>query len=89
MSIINMKPEAVELVNRLCDPGNLEERIIAIEGAEDQLQKMAYDQSEPLIGYDLYEIAFTLKIYRKELQELKTLLENGKAEGRSSQEPGD
>ena len=35
MSIINLSPEAVELVNQLCDPDNLEDKITVLDIAEE------------------------------------------------------
>ena len=78
MSIINLSPEAVELVNQLCEPSNLEEKINVLDAAEEQLQKLAYENDNSQDGYNLYDLAYTLKIFNKDLQKLKTLLEDGK-----------
>ncbi|MBR2290792.1 MAG: hypothetical protein IJ868_00560 [Prevotella sp.] len=76
MGIINLCPEAVELVNQLCEPGNLEDTIITLEAAEDSLQKQAYDYDSEAIS--LYTVAYQLKLFKKDLIRLKTLLENGR-----------
>ena len=78
MSIINLSPEAVELVNQLCEPSNVEEKIKVVDAAEEQLQKVAYENDNSQDGYNLYDLAYTLKIFNKDLQKLKTLLEDGK-----------
>lgn len=78
MSIINLSPEAVELVNQICEPSNLEEKINVLDAAEEQLQKLAYENDNSQDGYNLYDLAYTLKIFNKDLQKLKTLLEDGK-----------
>ena len=78
MSIINLSPEAVELVNQLCEPCNLEEKINVLDAAEEQLQKLAYENDNSQDGYNLYDLAYTLKIFNKDLQKLKSLLEDGK-----------
>lgn len=76
-----MSPEAVALVNQLCSPGILGERIEVLEEAEEKLQGMAYDQSEPEHGYELYETAYTLKLYKNELKKLKSILEHDEEKG--------
>lgn len=78
MGIINLSSEAVELVNQLCEPSNLEEKINVLDAAEEQLQKLAYENDNSQDGYNLYDLAYTLKIFNKDLQKLKTLLEDGK-----------
>ena len=72
---INLSPEALELVNQLCDPLSLDDKIRALETAEDRLQQAAYEK-EAEDGFVLYDVAYTIKIYRKELTKLKTLIEN-------------
>lgn len=74
---INLSPEALELVNQLCDPLSLDDKIRTLETAEDRLQQSAYEK-EAEDGFVLYDVAYTIKIYRKELTKLKTLIENGK-----------
>ena len=78
MGIINLSSEAVELVNQLCEPSNLEDKINVLDAAEEQLQKLAYENDNSQDGYNLYDLAYTLKIFNKDLQKLKTLLEDGK-----------
>ena len=83
MSIINLSPEAVELVNQLCDPDNLEDKIIVLDIAEEQLQKLAYDEvdSDDKVNLNLYTVAYQVKMYKKDLLKLKKLLNNGNREG--------
>lgn len=75
MSAINLSPEAVELVNQLCDPGNLEEQIVVLETAEDQLQEMAFEENDGVKSHILYDVAFQLKSLKKSFVELKKELE--------------
>lgn len=83
MSIINLSPEAVELVNQLCDPDNLEDKITVLDIAEEQLQKLAYDEvdSDNQVNLNLYTVAYQVKMYKKDLLKLKKLLNNGNREG--------
>lgn len=80
MSAINLSPEAVELVNQLCDPENLEDKITVLDIAEEQLQKLAYDEvdSDNQVNLNLYTVAYQVKMYKKDLLKLKMLLKNGK-----------
>lgn len=77
MSIINLKPEAVELLNQLCDSDNLEAKIAVLDDAEERLQSMAYQEPDKKEAYILYDIAYTIKTYKKDLSKLKTLIEDG------------
>ncbi len=83
MSIINLSPEAVELVNQLCDPDNLEDKITVLDIAEEQLQKLAYDEvdSDNQVNLNLYTVAYQVKMYKKDLLKLKKLLNDGNREG--------
>lgn len=74
MSIINLSPEALELVNRLCAPSYLEEKIVLLDNVEDTLQDTAY-QRDNEEGYTLYDVAYTVKLFKKELIQLKKLIE--------------
>ena len=77
MNIINLSPEALVLVNRLCAPSNLEETITSLDAAEEKLQELASGEfSDAQKGYNLYDLAYTIKGYKKDLTELKRLLEN-------------
>ena len=80
MSAINLKPEAVELLNQMCDVDELESRIAVLDDAEEKLQDMAFQcgaDNRDAEGLNLYDIAYTLKRYKKELIELKRILGNG------------
>jgi len=78
MGIINLSSEAVELVNQLCEPSNLEDKITVLDAAEEQLQELAFAETEAVAGYNLYDLAYTLKRYKKDMIKLKNLLEDGK-----------
>lgn len=72
MSMINLSNEGLELVNQICDAGNLSERIILLEGIEQSLQEMAVSETDDLTkGYNLYDMAFSAKRMRQELQKLR------------------
>jgi len=75
MSFVNASPKAVELVNQLCDPGNLEEQITVLEAAEDQLQEVAFEDSDNVKSHVLYDVAYQLKSLKKTFVELKKELE--------------
>lgn len=78
MNVINLKPEGVELLNELCSPSSLEEKISALDSAEEQLQQMANsDIGDAKNGFYLYDLAYMLKGYKKDLMKLKGLLEDG------------
>jgi len=83
MSAINLSPEAVELVNQLCDPDNLEDKITVLDIAEEQLQKLAFDEvdSDNQVNLNLYTVAYQVKMYKKDLLKLKKLLNDGNREG--------
>ena len=78
MSMINLSPEALELVNQICSPSSLEDTIFTLESAEESLQKQAYNDDNEAI--ELYTVAYQLKLFKKDLVKLKTLLENGEEE---------
>lgn len=75
MSIINLSPEALELVNQLCAPSYLEEKIVLLDTVEDTLQDTAYQRDDNKEGYTLYDVAYTVKLFKKELVQLKKLIE--------------
>ena len=77
MSIINLKPEAVELLNQLCDPGNIEDTVMVLDSAEQQLQELAFGETNPVNGNSLFSLAFQVKSYKKDLMKLKALLQDG------------
>lgn len=77
MSVINLSPEAVELVNRLCDPLDLQENIDMLEEAEAKLQRQGYDASDKEEGYILYDTAYSIKLYVLDLKKLLKLVSNG------------
>ena len=81
MSAINLKPEAVELLNKMCDVDELEGRIAVLDDAEEQLQDAAYQMTgadEMKMGYRLYDIAYSLKTYKKELIKMKEIIGDGR-----------
>lgn len=78
MSMINLSPEALELVNQICSPSSLEDTISTLESAEDSLQEQAYNYDNEALG--LYTVAYQLKLFKNNLIKLKTLLENGEEE---------
>ena len=82
MGVINLSPEAVELINKLCDPDNLADKITVLDAAEEQLQKLAYDEvdSDNQVNLNLYTVAYQVKMYKKDLLKLKKLLNDGNKE---------
>lgn len=82
MSAINLSSEAVELVNQLCDPDNLADKITVLDVAEEQLQKLAFDEvdTDSSVNLNLYTVAYQVKMYKNDLVKLKRLLKNGDKE---------
>ncbi|MBQ2674137.1 MAG: hypothetical protein IJG07_05585 [Prevotella sp.] len=79
MKAINLKPEAVELLNKMCDVDELESRIAVLDDAEEKLQDMAYQtEGDVKTGFQLYDIAYSLKTYKKELIKLKEIIGDGR-----------
>lgn len=71
MTTINMTPEAVQAVNELCEPGNLDHIIVHLGNAEEALQKAAYEDEE--LSY-MYRFAYDLKLIRKDFEKLEKTL---------------
>lgn len=81
MNIINLSPDALAVVNKLCDQDNMEENIGVLDVAEEQLQKQAFCEMEPVEAYELFTVAYQVKKFKNDLMKLKALLENGQGEG--------
>lgn len=78
MSAINLTPEAVTLVNSLCNADNLADDIRLMEYVEDELQQAAYALMEDdKKALNLYTCSFQLKERRKKLQKLLELVGSG------------
>lgn len=73
---INLSPEALELVNRICNASNLDEHVGNLEVAEDTLQDMAYEESDNDKSCSLFTVAYNIKSLRKDLSKLKELLDH-------------
>jgi len=73
---INLSSEALEMVNSLCNPSNLEDTIGTLNAAEEALQKQAYTENDPIEGNDLFIVAYQVKLFTKDLIKLKTLIED-------------
>jgi hypothetical protein len=77
-NVINLTPEALELVNKMLNRDALQERIDVLDDAEEKLQDLAYqsqDSDEAMKqGFLLYDTAYTLKTYKKQFMKLKTLI---------------
>ena len=76
--IINAIPEALELINEIADPSNIEDTLATLDAAEEKLSELAYEASEPAEGNNLFVIAYQVRLFSKKLSKLKNLLENGK-----------
>lgn len=73
---INLSPGALEMVNHICDPSSLEDTIGTLNAAEEELQKQAYTENDPVVGNDLFVVAYQVKLFTKDLVKLKTLIED-------------
>ena len=67
---IQLTPEAVEAVNRLCDP-QPGSHIVHLSNAEEALQKAAYENDE--LSY-MFRFAYELRLMREELEQLEKIL---------------
>ena len=76
--LINLSPEALELVNAICDPDTLSGHIVTLQAAEDTLQEQAYGELDAQEGNNLFTVAYQVKLFRKDLTKLKRIIENGK-----------
>lgn len=72
--IINLSPEALEIVNELCDDDELECTTLLLESVEEQMQKLAFEEGESSEACGLYSMAYQLKTLRKKFSQLKNLL---------------
>lgn len=68
---INMTPEAVQAVNALCEPGNLDAIIVHLSNAEEALQKAAYENDE--LSY-MFRFAYDVKLIRLQIEKLEKTL---------------
>lgn len=80
MRIVNLAPQAMSLLEGICDPSALEDRIAVLDAAEEKLQELAAGGTDTVEGYNLYDIAYQLKGIRKEFNQLKELIEDGREE---------
>lgn len=69
--VINLTPEAMQAVNKLCEAGNIESHIVHLQNAEDALQKAAYDDDN--FSY-MFRFAYELKLIRDEFMKLQEKL---------------
>ena len=70
-NVIQLTPEAVAAVNRLCDAANLDAHICHLGNAEEALQRAAYDDDN--FSY-MFRYAYELKQLRDEFTHLQQLL---------------
>lgn len=68
---IQLTPEAVQAVNKVCDAGNLEHITVHLGNAEDALQKAAYENDE--LSY-MFRFAYELKLIREDFEQLQEIL---------------
>lgn len=72
MSVINMTPEAMQAVNRLCEAGNVDSIIGRLQYAEEEMQKIAYEEQTGGLDY-LFRMAYDLREIRKQFENLEKL----------------
>ena len=70
-SAIKLTPEAVKVINALCDEGSLASHICHLGNAEDALQRAAYD--DDAFTY-MFRFAYELKQLRNEFEKLQEVL---------------
>ena len=74
MNAINLSPEAISLVNTMCNADNLADDIRLLEYIENELQETAYAYtSDDTKALNLYTCSFQLKEKRKQMQRLLEL----------------
>ena len=74
--VINLSPDALEIVNQMLDKGTLEDTVVVLECAEDSLQQQAFesDREDNKAILQLYNIAFQLKLLKNDFTKLKNIL---------------
>lgn len=72
MSVINMTPEAMQAVNRLCEAGNVDCIIGRLQYAEEAMQKIAYEELTGELDH-LFRTAYDLREIRKQFENLEKL----------------
>ena len=80
MKLTNLTPEVLEILNRQCDPGELECRIHLIEDTEEQLEELAYQHSlegQKEEALKLYDISHNLKDFKKDITKIRNLITDG------------
>ena len=70
---INLTPETVEALNRLCEAGNVDSIIVKLGNAEESLQKVAYEDMTGQQDY-LFRFAYDLKMIREQFEKLEKTL---------------
>lgn len=80
MKLTNLTPEVLEILNRQCDPDELECRINLMDEAQEQLEELAYQhsmESRDKEALKLYNISHYLKEYKKDLTKLRNMITDG------------
>ncbi len=80
MKLTNLTPEVLEILNRQCDPDELECRIHLMEDTEEQLEELAYQHSmenRPKEALKLYNISHSLKDFKKDITKIRNLITDG------------
>lgn len=80
MKLTNLTPEVLEILNRQCDPDELECRIHLMEDTEEQLEELAYQHSlegQKEEALKLYDISHNLKDFKKDITKIRNLITDG------------
>lgn len=71
MNAIRLTPEAVKVLNEMCEESSLSLHIFRLRNAEDALQKAAYDDD----AFDyMFRYAYEMKQLREEFEKLRDIL---------------
>lgn len=70
--VINLTPEALELLNKFCDM--LEDHTVTLQAAEEQLQSQAFMESDTQEANNLYTTAYQVKILCRDLTKLNSII---------------
>jgi hypothetical protein len=76
--VINLSPEALEIVNEICGDEELECTIALLDNVEEQMQSLAFSEAASLETCTLYSMSYQLKTLKRKLSKLRGLLYYGR-----------
>lgn len=76
--VINLSPEALEIINEICGDDELECTIALLDNVEEQMQSQAFSEDANAETCTLYSMAYQLKTLKRKLSKLRELLYDGR-----------